>query len=75
MLLYRYETQKRIDYLKKTTINGMEVYSLGRDNFPHPSMFQYEDYYFVKCNVIMHILESRIQQDHYQKLLKVLVKD
>lgn len=66
---------KKIEYLREEVRKGTETYSLSSENLPHPSFLQYSDYYFIKCGVIMHILESRIQKDHYHKLLKILVKD
>ena len=66
---------KKIEYLRSQVKRGKEIYSLSSENLPHPSYLQYNDYYFVKSGIVMHIVESRIQKDHYHKLLKILVRD
>lgn len=53
----------------------MDLYPLCSEKLPHPSYLQYNDFYFVKSGIVMHILESRIQKDHFHKLLKILVRD
>jgi hypothetical protein len=75
MLLYKYNTMQKIRYIKNETLKGLEIYPLSSENLPHPSYVQYNNFYFVKSWIVMHILESRIQKDHYHKLLKILVKD
>lgn len=74
-LLYKYKMMKKIVYLREWAKNGLELYSLSSSHLPHASYLQYNDFYFVKAGVIMHILESRIQKEHYHKLLKIIVRD
>lgn len=74
ILLYKYKTMKKIEYLTERVTQGLEIYPLCSEHTPHPSYVQYHDHYFVKSGIIMHILENKIKE-HFDKLLKILFQE
>ena len=74
ILLHKYETMKKIEYLTDRITKGLEIYPLCSEHTPHPSYVQYHDHYFVKSGILMHILENKIKE-HFDKLLKILFQE
>lgn len=73
-MLYKYNILKKVEYLTDRVKRGLELYPLCSEHTPHPSYVQYEDHYFVKSGILMHIVDQRIQE-HFSKLLRILIKE
>jgi hypothetical protein len=61
-MLYKYNIMKKVEYLTDRVKRGLEIYPLCTENTPHPSYVQYEDHYFVKSEILMHMVDHRIQE-------------
>lgn len=66
---------KNIEYVVNESQNGKEHYSMLSENLPTISHLQYDDFYFIKSGLIMHIIRNKIHQDHFHKLLVILVRE
>lgn len=74
-LLYKYKTMKNIEFIVQRSESGREYYSLTSENLPKPSLLQYDDYYYIKSGLLMHIVKNKVSQDNYHKILRGILKD
>ena len=82
-LLYRYQIMRSIEKIYEKMKNGAEMFPLQRrykDSMQslgpaHPSHQYLSDIFYRKCSLLMHMIESNIDESHLDKIFREMFHD
>jgi aminopeptidase N len=72
ILLYRYHIMKTIDSVYKKAKHGYERYPLQTLQVPNPSEFMLNELVYEKSELIMHMIESMIDKQYFERIIRDL---
>jgi hypothetical protein len=71
-LLQRYHIMKKIEKVYKMIRQGSERYPLNSEVYPDMNDIESNDFTQMKCELIMHMIESMIDKNHFRRILSTL---
>jgi len=89
-LLYRYHTMRAIEKMYKQIKQGLSIHPLQQSNkkekeeepdelyrlgCPHPAEQSLNDIFYRKCGLVMHMVESNIDESNLDKILREMYHD